>query len=155
MKLKKKSILVRKWYTFTLKEISRKVEIIIIIIIIIMSRCWHGSLWPSLTIVHRSWEVFQAISCIGTELFYIGSSWSSKLRLSIWRGPQEYITYELVRTSPAVSGVPGSSNLDIFHNEWYLTVQQQFSRVLPSGLVQYSSQHSWVIAVKLFLHSFI
>ena len=28
------------------------------------------------SIVHRSWEVFHAIFCIGTELLYIGSRWS-------------------------------------------------------------------------------
>ena len=64
------------------------------IIIIIMLHCWDGSPWASLTtisIVHHSWEVFQATSCIGTEVFYIGSSWSSYLCSSTWRGPQEYI----------------------------------------------------------------
>ena len=30
---------------------------------------------PPVSIVHRSREVFQATSCIGTKLLYIGSSW--------------------------------------------------------------------------------
>ena len=37
----------------------------------------------------RSRQVFQATSCIGTELSYIGSSWSSYLCSSMWRGPQK------------------------------------------------------------------
>ena len=56
---------------------------------------------PPVSIVHRSREVFQAISCIGTELLYIGSSWSSYLCLSMWRGPPEYVVYEFILTSPA------------------------------------------------------
>ena len=40
------------------------------------------------SIVHRSREVFQATSCIETELLYVGSSWSSYLCLSMWRGPR-------------------------------------------------------------------
>ena len=46
---------------------------------IIMSPYEHGSSLPSLappvSIVHCSREVFKAISCIGTKLFYIGYSW--------------------------------------------------------------------------------
>ena len=34
------------------------------------------ALSPSVSIVHHSREIFHAIFCIGTELFYIGSSWS-------------------------------------------------------------------------------
>ena len=34
---------------------------------------------PPVTIAHRSWLVFKATSCIGTELLYIGSGWSSYL----------------------------------------------------------------------------
>ena len=33
-------------------------------------------------------------------------------------GPQEYITYELVLASPAVSGMTGLSSLDSFHDRW-------------------------------------
>ena len=44
---------------------------------------------PPISIVHRTREVFKAKYCIVTELLYIGSSWSSCLCSSIWRGPQE------------------------------------------------------------------
>ena len=70
------------------------------------------------SIVHRSREVLKATSCIGTELLYIGSSWSSNFRSSMWRGPLEYIAYEFVLTSPAVSRMSGSSNLDSFPDGW-------------------------------------
>ena len=38
--------------------------------------------------------------------------------LSLWRGPQEYITYELVLTSPAVSHISSLSNFDSFRDGW-------------------------------------
>ena len=47
-----------------------------------------------------------------------------------------------------------SSNLDGFHDGWLVAIQLLFCGVLPPGLVQYSSQHSCVIAIKLFLHTF-
>ena len=65
-----------------------------------------------------------------------------------------YITYVLVPTSPAVSRMSGLSNLDSFRDGWLMAVQLLLCRVLPPGLVQYCSQHSCVIAVKLFLHTF-
>ena len=52
------------------------------------------------------------------KLLYVSSSWSSCLCLSMWRGPQVYITYEFVLTSPAVSRMSGSSNFDSFRNGW-------------------------------------
>ena len=72
---------------------------------------------PPVSIVHRPRDIFQTTSCIGTELLYIGSSWSSHLCLSMCRGPQEYIAYEFVLTSLAVSHMFGSSNLDSFRDE--------------------------------------
>ena len=93
-------------------------------------------------------------SCIGTELWYIGSSWSSCLCSSMWRDPQEYVTYEFVPTSPAVSCISSSSRLYSFRDGWYVTVHLLLCRVLPPGLVQYSSQHSCVVSVKYFLHTF-
>ena len=71
---------------------------------------------------------------------------------SMWRGPQKYIAYEFDLTSPAVSCMSGSSNLDSFHDGWLVAAQLLFCGVLAPGLVQYSSQHSCVIAIKLFLH---
>ena len=109
---------------------------------------------PPISIVHCSQDVFKATSFIGIELLYIGSSWSSYICLSIWRGLQEYIAYEFVLTSPAVSRMSDLSNLDGFCNGWLVAIQLLFSGVLPIGHVRYSSQHSCVIAVKLFLHTF-
>ena len=34
----------------------------------------------------------------------------------MWKGPQEYIAYEFVLTSPAVSRMSGSFNLDSFRD---------------------------------------
>ena len=53
-----------------------------------------------------------------SELLYVGSSWSSCFWSSMWRGPQEYIAYEFVLTSPAVSHMSGLFNLDSFHDGW-------------------------------------
>ena len=106
---------------------------------------------PQQQIVHCFRQVLRATSRIGTELLYVDSSWTSCLCSSIWRGPLEYITYELVPTSPAVSRMSGSAN---FRNGWKVAVQLLLYRVLSLGLVQYFSQHSCVIAVKLFLHTF-
>ena len=88
-----------------------------IIIIIIMSHRQHGSpdsFLPPVSIVHCSREVFQATSLISREYLFISSSWSSKLRSSMWRGPQEYIAYAFVLNSPPVSRMSGASNLNSF-----------------------------------------
>ena len=95
-----------------------------------------------------------ATSRIGAELLYVGSSWTSCLCSSMGRGPQVYITDELVPTSPAVSQVSGLSNFDSFRYGLLVAVYLLLSRVLTPGLVQYCSQNSGVIAVKLFLHPF-
>ena len=73
---------------------------------------------PPLSIVHRFRVVSKATSCIGTELLYIGSSWSSCFCSSMCWGPQEYIIYEFVPTSPAVSRMSSSSNLHNFPDGW-------------------------------------
>ena len=36
----------------------------------------------------------------------------------MWRGPQEYIAYEFVPTSSAMSRMSGSSNFDSFRDGW-------------------------------------
>ena len=60
------------------------------------------------------------IHCFGGYTMYRhrGSSWLSCLCSSMWKGPQEYVAYELVLTSPAVSCMSGSSNLGSFHDGW-------------------------------------
>ena len=45
---------------------------------------------PPFSIVHCFWQVFWSTSHISTELLYVGSSWSSCLCSSMWRGPQGY-----------------------------------------------------------------
>ena len=70
-------------------------------------------------------------------------------------GPQEYVTYELVLASPAVSGVSGSSNLNSFRDGRQVAVQLASRGVLLPGLVQYCSQHSCVVAIKFLLQPFI
>ena len=109
---------------------------------------------PPLPIILCFWQVFRATFHIATELLYVGSSWSSCLCSSMWRDPQEYITYELIPTSPAVSCMSGSSNFDSFRDGWLVAVQLLLCGVLPPGLVQYCLQHSCVVAVKLLLHPF-
>ena len=78
----------------------------------------HDPLSLPLPIVHCFRQVLRATSCIGTYLLYVGSSWSSFLCTSMWRGPQKYITYELLPTSPAVSRMSGLSNFDSFRDGW-------------------------------------
>ena len=112
-----------------------------------------GPLSLPLPIVHCFRQVFGATSRIGTELLYVGLGQSSCFCSSTWRGPQEYITYELVPTSPAVSRMSGSSNLDNFWDGWWVAIQQLLCVVLPPGLVQYCSQHYYIVADKLFLHA--
>ena len=56
---------------------------------------------PHLPIVHCFRQILKVTSRIGTKRLYICSSWTSCLCTSMWRGPQEYITYMLVPTSPA------------------------------------------------------
>ena len=109
---------------------------------------------PHLPMVHCFRLILRAIYRIGTELLYLGSSWTSCLCSSIWMSPQEYITYELIPTSSAVSRVSGPSNFDSFRDGWLVAVQLLLCGVQSPGLVQYCSQHSCVIAVKLFLHPF-
>ena len=111
-------------------------------------------LLPSFPILHWFRQVFRCTSLIGEELLYVGSSWSSCLCSSMWRGPLEYIIYELVPTSPAVSRMSGSSNFNSFRDGWLVAVQLLLCRVLPPGLVQYYAQHACVVCVKLFLHTF-
>ena len=82
--------------------------------------------WPYAG-VHRSTSLTisslllqQCPACIGTELLYIGSSC---LCSSMWRGPQEYITYEFVPSSTLVSRMSGSSNFDSLRGGWSVDVQ--------------------------------
>ena len=73
---------------------------------------------PPFSIVHFFRQVFRATYRISTELLYVGSSWSSCLCLSIWRGPLEYMTYEFILTSLAVSRMSGLFHFDSFRDGW-------------------------------------
>ena len=79
-----------------------------------MSCCWNGFPWslsPPVYIVHRSRQVFQVISCVGADLLYMGSSWSSNLCSSMWGGPKGYIAYEFNPNSLVVSRMSSSSDI--------------------------------------------
>ena len=107
------------------------------------------SLFP---IIHHFWLVLRATSRIFTEHLYFGSSWSSGFYSAIWAGLLEYITYELVPASPAVSRMSGLSNFDSFRDR-RLVAEFLLCWVLPLGLVQNCSQHSCVVVpVTLFNH---
>ena len=109
---------------------------------------------PPLPIVYCFRQVLKSTSRICTELPYVGSSWTSCLCSFMWRGPQEYITYELVPTYPAMDRMSASSNFDSFRDGWSVALQLLLCGVLSPGLDHYCSQHSCVITVKLFLHAF-
>ena len=86
--------------------------------------------------------------------FYQAEVVSTRPLLDKNRGSQEYTAYEFGHTSPVVSRVSGSSNLDSFRDGWLVAVQLLLCDVLPPGLIQYCLQHSCVIDVKLFLCTF-
>ena len=113
----------------------------------------HDPLLSPVSIVHCFRGVLQATSRISTELLYIGSSCSSYLCSSVWRGPREYIANEFILISPAGSCMSGLSNFDNFCDGWKVPIQLLLCRVLRPELVQYSSQYSCVIAITLFLHT--
>ena len=69
---------------------------------------------PPFSIVYCFRRVFNATFCIDTELLYVGSCWFSGIFSSMWRGQQEYVTYESVPTSPAVFRMSASSKFDSF-----------------------------------------
>ena len=71
---------------------------------------------PLFPIIHHLRQVFRVTSRVLTYLLYVSSSWSSCFCTSICGSPQEYIAYELVLASPAVSRVSGSSNLYSFRD---------------------------------------
>ena len=122
-----------------------------------MSRCLHGFPWHSLaTRLYRlslPWGL-PGTSLIGTELLYIGFSWLSNLCSSMCRDPQEYIAWIFPYFSSSVLHV-WFVYLDIFDDGWLVDVQLLFCWMLPPRLVQFCSQNSCLIVVKLFLHSLV
>ena len=58
-----------------------------------------------------------------------------------------YISYEFVPASPAVSCMSGSSNWNSFRDRRQVAVQLVSCGMLPPGLVQDCTQHSYIISV--------
>ena len=78
---------------------------------------------PLFPIIHRLRQVFWTTSRILTLLLNVCSCWSSCFCTAMCVSPQEYITYELVPASPAVSYMSGSSNLNSFRDRRQVAVQ--------------------------------
>ena len=85
---------------------------------------------PPLPIIHCFQQVFRATS----PYQHRAAEWKFLL----------VILPELIPTSPAVSRMSGSSDLDSFQDGWLVTTQLLLCRVLPPELVQYCSHHSCV-----------
>ena len=83
-----------------------------------------------------------------TELLYISSSWSS-----VWRGPEENVTYEFVLNSPIMSNMSCSSHLDGFRDGRQVALYLLLCGMLLPGIAQYGSQHSCALTFKLFLNT--
>ena len=107
--------------TFLVNMLFIIILLLIFIIIIIMLHHQHGYPWPSpatnlycpsLPVGLQGYILYRhrAIAC--------RSSWSSYLCSSMWRSPQEYVSYEFSPTLPAVSSMSGSSYLDSFRDGW-------------------------------------
>ena len=131
------------------KTRSQNCEYEYIIIIVIMLCCQHGFPWPSLTtrlyrpllpgglpgyILYRHSAVVCRYSPV-VQTFLVHVKGSTGVYL-LW-------------VRPYFSSMSSSSKLDGFSDLWLVGCG-----LLPPGLVQYSPQHSCVIAVKLFLHTF-
>ena len=122
-----------------------------------MSRYQHGYPWTSLAT-----PSYSPLLPVGLQKYIPNQHKAAVCRFELVvlsllvhiKGPQEYITYELVPTSPIVSRMSGLSNLDNFRDGSLVAVQLLVCGGLPPGLVQYCLQYSCVVAVKLFLHMF-
>ena len=111
-----------------------------------MSRYQHGYPWPSLATLPYSPllpRVIRATSRIGTELLYVCSSWSTCLCTSMRRGPQEYISYEIVPTSPAVSRMSGSFDFDSFRDELLYVIRRKYRLFIGRFNLYYLMTNNW------------
>ena len=77
------------------------------------------SLFPSVTIINRSQQVFQTTSSVCTELLSVSFCWLANTGSSMWKDPQENVIYDFVLASPAVSRMTCSSYLDGFRDRQY------------------------------------
>ena len=97
------------------------IYIYIYIYIIIMSRYQHRSPRPSLPA-----RLYRPLLPGGLQgyILYRHRAVVYKFSLVVLpllvhvKGPQEYVTYEFILTSPAVSRMSGSSNVDSFRDGW-------------------------------------
>ena len=87
-----------------------------------MSRYQQGYFWPSLAT-----SPYSPLLPTGPQGYipYRHRAAACRFKLDVllfarplWRGPQEYTTYELVPTSPAMTRMSGSSNFDSFRDGW-------------------------------------
>ena len=106
----KQCLIYRKWYQINVRlaKVWTAIDRLSMISISSSSCCTISTdipdpFSPPLPIVHFFWQFLRTTSRIGIELLNVGSSWSSCLCSATRRGPQEYITYELIPNSPAVS----------------------------------------------------
>ena len=106
---------------------------------------------PPLPIVHCFRQVLRATAHIGRELLYVGSSWSSSLCTSMWRGPQEYITYELVPNFPAVSCKSGSSNFDTIRITLYWAMRK-FSGLKKLMKLNYNQNYIYILYIYIYIY---
>ena len=127
---------------------------IIIIILIIMSCHKHRFPWLSLSLSLSSRLHRQPLpACLQGYILYQYRYVVDRFLLftqQLWRGPLEYVTYKFVLLSPVVSLMSGSSNLDCFRDFRWWPYSCFFVGYCFQELVQYITQHSCVIAVKLF-----
>ena len=117
---------------FRLQNSMKVIKIICINTSIIMSR--HQSGYPTSVLYLQQLSAgTQGQIPIGTELLYVGSNWPSCLCSSMWRGPQEYVTYKFVCTSSVVSII------DLYMFKWAqtLTVSVKISLKFILGFMSF------------------
>ena len=114
-----------KWVNSVKKKWKKKKKYIYIYIYIYIYHHYHyvvPSARISLTLSRHLSLSLSATPHILIEQLYVGLSWLPCFCLAMWRGPHEYITFELIPTSPAVSCMSSSSDLDSFHDGWLVAV---------------------------------
>ena len=107
---------------------------------------------PRLPIVHCFRQILRATSRISTKLLYVGSCWMSCLCSSMVHRSTSLTSSSLLFQLCPACLVRLILIVFIMGGRW--PYKLLLSRVLFPGLVQYCSQYSCVIAVKLFLHPF-
>ena len=96
------------------------------------------------------WSICRILRSENRPFFIIVLTWSASLWL-VWKLAH---SFQLVIPSLALSRMSGSSIFESVLDWWKMVAQLLLCGVLPPGIVQYCLQHSCVISVKLFLHTF-